>query len=77
MKEARGRAASPASLQLGAHLQQRGLLLHDAHQQRVDVVLQISDLRLQLLQLQLALGQQTLLPLKLLLLPLQLRLPLH
>lgn len=70
-------AADPSSLQLGSDLQESGLLFHDAHQQRVNVVLQISDLRLQLLQLHLPLRQQKLLLLKLLLLPLQLRLPLH
>lgn len=69
----RGRAAS---LELGPHLQEGGLLLHDAHQQRVNVVLQIFDLRLQLLQLNLPLRQQTFLLLKLLLLLLELRLPL-
>lgn len=67
----------PSSLQLGTHLQESGLLLHDAHQQRVNVVLQISDLRLQLLQLHLPLSQQKLLPLELRLLPLQLCLALH
>lgn len=71
------RAAEPASLELGSHLQEGGLLLHDAHQQRVNVVLQIFDLRLQLLQLNLPLRQQTFLPLKLCLLLLKLRLPLN
>lgn len=66
-----------SSLQLGAHLQESGFLLHDANQQRVNVVLQISDLRLQLLQLHLPLGQQDFLTMKLRLLPLQLRLTLH
>lgn len=71
-----GRSGLP-SLELGAHLQQCGLLLHDAHQQRVNVVFQISHLRLQPPQLQLALGQQAPLLLRLHPLPLQLRLPPH
>lgn len=66
-----------SSLQLGANLQECRFLLHDAHQQRVNVVLQISDLRLQLPQLQLPLGQQNFLLPKLDLLPLQVGLPLH
>lgn len=70
-------AAEPASLELGSHLQEVRLLLHDAHQQRVNVVLQIFDLRLQLLQLHLPLCQQRFLPLKLVLLLLKLGLPLN
>lgn len=58
-------------------MQESGLLLHDAHQQRVYVVFQIFDLRLQLLQLHLALRQQAFLAFKLVLLALQLGLPLH
>lgn len=73
----RVKPSPPPSLQLGAHLQERGLLLHDAHQQCVNVVLQISDLRLQLLQLHLSLSQHNSLPLELGLLSRQLCLALH
>lgn len=66
-----------SSLEFGAHLQEGGLLLHDPHQQCVNVVLQIFDLRLQFLQLRLPLGQQKFLTFILRLLPLQLRLALH
>lgn len=68
--------SSVVSLELGAHLQECRLLLHDAHQQRVNVVLEVFDLWLQLLQLYLPLCQQQFLTLKLHLLPLQLSLAL-
>lgn len=67
----------PSSLELGAHLKESGLLLHDAHEQSVNVVLEIFDLRLQPLQLCLSFGQQSFVLLKLGLLPLELHLPLH
>lgn len=69
--------SSASSLKLRAHLQESGLLLHDAHQQRVNVVLQISDLWLQPPQLQLALRQQNFLLLEHHLLLRQLCLALH
>lgn len=57
-----------ASFHLGADLQQRGGLLHDAYEQRVDVILQISDQKFHLLYLRLALLQKS--PSLLVLLPL-------
>lgn len=46
------------SFHLVADLQQRGGLLHDAYEQRVDVILEISDQKLHLLYLRLTFLQQ-------------------
>ena len=46
------------SFEFGAHLKQRGFLVQDAHEQPVDVVLQVTNHQLGLTDLRLSLLQQ-------------------